>query len=349
MELSPRKSEILKQVIDAFIATGEPIGSKAVMANMKSPCSSATIRNEMNELEKMGLLEQPHTSAGRIPTGRGYRLYVDSLMENYTLSFEETLLLNSLLSDKGLEAEEILNKISDLLAKMTGYTVVSFAKEKCGTIDRFEGVYVNNRSFLLVMITSSGKAETRQVYVPFPLSPERVTFFIEVMNDHLTKKELGSVTLERMIAMEKDLGEYRSIIPLLLQVIYDVIAERDQLRFCVSGIANLLSFPEFQDGNMAEEVVRELEEDSLILERIGKELPSHLRVHIAQGDSGLDSASFVICPFLLKGGLKGAVCVIGPKRMNYAKAMARLQYLAKEIHAVYGFEPTLPLIETKEM
>ena len=98
MELTERKSRILKEVIEAFITTGEPVGSKAIMGALRPPCSSATIRNEMNDLEKMGLLEQPHTSAGRVPTGRGYRIYVDSLMEDTTLSFEETLLLNSLLS-----------------------------------------------------------------------------------------------------------------------------------------------------------------------------------------------------------------------------------------------------------
>ncbi len=348
INLTPRKKEILKLVIDAFITTGEPIGSKAVMASMKNPCSSATIRNEMNDLEKMGLLEQPHTSAGRIPTGRGYRLYVDSLMESYTLSFEETLLLNSLLSDKIKDGQEILQKMGELLAKMTGYTIVSFAREKCGTIERFEGVYVNERSFLLVMVTSSGKAISRQIHVSLPLNRERVKLLVEIMSDHLTKKELGGITLERMLAMEKDLGEYRSIIPPLLQIIYDVTSETSRIHISANSIANLLSFPEFQEGKIAEETVRELENPSLFIERFGKEMPSHLRVHIGQGEKGLDSASFVVCPFRLKSGLDGAVCVIGPKRMNYAKAMARLQHLAKEIHAVYGFEPALPLIETKE-
>ncbi|MBR5295075.1 MAG: heat-inducible transcription repressor HrcA [Clostridia bacterium] len=348
IELSLRKKEILKLVIDAFITTGEPIGSKAVMANMKNPCSSATIRNEMSDLEKMGLLEQPHTSAGRIPTGRGYRVYVDSLMENYTLSFEETLLLNSLLSNKSQDPDEILNKMGELLAKMTGYTVLSFAKEKCGTIDRFEGVYVNKRSFLLVMITSSGKAISRQIHVTFPLDRERVQFLIQVMSDHLTKKELGGITLERMLAMEKDLGEYRSVIPPLLQIIYDVTTQLSKIRISTNSLSNLLSFKEFAEEGVCESVIRELENPAHVSERFGKELPSHLRVHIGQGDKGLDSASFVTCPFRLNGGPEGALCVIGPKRMNYAKVMARLEYLAKEIHAVYGFEPTLPLIETKE-
>lgn len=348
MELSERKREILRLVIDAFITTGEPVGSKAVMENMRKPCSSATIRNEMSALEDLGLLEQPHTSAGRIPTGRGYRVYVDSLMEGYTLSFEETLLLNSLLSDKFREPERILEDMTDLLAKMTGYAVVSSAREYCGTIERFDGVYINKRSFLLVMITSSGKAITKQLRVDFPLDREKVRFMVEVIDDHLAKKELGGITLERMLAMEQDMGEFRVIIPSLLQIIFDATSEISTPAIAVKGLASLLSFPEFREGDTASRILRELEDHELLRERFGKEIPSHLRVHIGRDGKGLNSASLVTCPFRLKNGLDGSICIIGPKRMNYAKVVARLEYLAKEIHAVYGFKPALPLIETKE-
>ena len=348
MELSFRRREILKHVIDQFILTGEPVGSKAVVELMDSPCSSATCRNEMMYLEEIGLLEQPHTSAGRVPTARGYRVYVDSLMENYTLSFEETLLLNSLLSDKRKSSQKILQDMTKLLSKMTGYAAIALAREKHGTIERFDGVYINKRSFLLVLITSSGKAIAKQVNPGIPLDPERVAFLIDVINNHLAKKELGGVTLERMIAMEKDLGDYRSIIPLLLGVIYDVTEEMTEIRLSVNGVANLLSFPEFSEKEKASLLIADLEDEERLINKFAQEMPSHVRVHIASGEKGLDSASFVTCPFRLKGGLEGAVCIIGPSRMNYAKAMARLQYLAKEIHAVYGFEPTLPLIETKD-
>ncbi len=345
MELSPRKREILRLVIDAFITTGEPVGSKAVMENMQHPCSSATIRNEMSALEEMGLLEQPHTSAGRIPTGRGYRVYVDSLMENYTLSFEETLLLNSLLSDKIGEPENILENITTLLAKMTGYAVVSSAREYCGTIERFDGVYINKRSFLLVMITSAGKAITKQLQVDFPLDSERLRFLLHIIDDHLAKKELGGITLERMLAMEQAMGEFRVIIPTLLQVIFDATSQISTPHIAVGGLSGLLSFPEFREGDTITQILKDLEDREFLREKFGKETPSHLRVHIGRDGEGLAGASLVTCPFRLKTGLEGSICIIGPKRMNYAKVVARLEYLAKEIHAVYGFKPSLPLIE----
>jgi len=347
--LSRRKKEILREVIETFILTGEPVSSKAIVGKLHPPCSSATVRNEMNDLEKAGYLEHLHTSAGRIPTSRGYRIYINSLMEDYRLSFEETLILNSLLSDTVRESDRILEDTTSLLAKMTGYAVIAFAKESFGTIERFQGVFINNHSLLLVMITASGKAVTKQLQVSFPLSPEGVDFIIAVLNDHLAKKELGSITLERMIAMEQELGEYRSLIGPLIRIIYDVMAQLGKESVYIKGLSNLFSYSEFQDEKKVVDVLRELEDNPKLLERFRQEESSGIRVHIATGGEGLNDASFVLCPFRLGRGLSGTVCILGPKRMDYGKAMARLEYLAKQINAVHGFEPLLPLIEeTKE-
>lgn len=348
MDLTPRKKAILKEVIDAFIATGEPQGSKTVMAKLRTPCSSATVRNEMSDLEEMGLLEQPHTSAGRIPTRRGYRVYIDFLMEDYHLSFEETLLLNSLVHDSARDCEKLCDDMAELLAKMTGYAVLCFSKESMGTIERFDGVYINPHSFLLVMITSSGKAITKQLHTEIPLSAENVSFILRTVGEHLGKKELGGITMERMVAMEKDLGEFRFLIAPLLQLIYEMIADSGKENVSVHGLSNLFSYTEFSDSEKSAALLRELEDKKELAKRFRSDFPTDLRVHVGTEEKGLDGTSFVTCPFRLRPGPEGALCVIGPKRMDYAKAMARLEYLAKQINAVHGFEPALPLIETKE-
>jgi len=170
----------------------------------------------------------------------------------------------------------------------------------------------------------------------------------EAIDNHLAKKELGGITLERMIAMEEDLGEYRVIIPSLLQIIFDATSEISTPGISIRGLSSLFDYPEFREGDAASRLLKELEDRELLRERFGKDIPSHLRVHIGRDGKGLSSASLVTCPFRLKTGLEGAICIIGPKRMNYAKVVARLEYLAKEIHAVYGFKPSLPLIETKD-
>ena len=329
MELTDRKREILKEVISLYILTGEPVGSKAVMQRMKHPCSSATIRNEMAELEEMELLTHPHTSAGRAPTTRGYRLYVDSLMEGYRLDFEERLLLNAILSDREQPGASLLRDVTKLLARMTGYTVLAFSREGVGTIERFEGVYVNPGSFLLVMVTSQGRAVTKQLSSEAPLDKAGMDRIIGVLNDGLAKKELGALTMERLLALEKELGEYRFFIAPLIRIIYQVMEEMGEDAVCVSGMANLLRYPEFADPASSGSAIAELEDPEKLLERFRDPFPTGLKVHVGSGDSGLDAASFVLCPFHMGKGLGGAVCIVGPKRMDYAGAMAYLEYLAR--------------------
>jgi heat-inducible transcriptional repressor len=231
---------------------------------------------------------------------------------------------------------------------MTGYAVACFMEERLGTIERFEGVFITTGSFLLVMVTSSGKAISKHFRSELPLTPDGVRFLMDVLNEHLTKKELGGVTLERIRAMEQELGEYRGLIGPLLQIIYDVVAQISKESILVKGAANLLSFLEFYEAGKAESILRELEDEKALRARFRQSFSDRVRIHIATGGEGLDETSVVICPFRLRGSLEGAVCIIGPKRMNYGKAMARLEYIAKQINAVHGFEPKIPLIETKE-
>ena len=347
MELTNRKREILKEVISQYILTGEPVGSKAVMQRMKKPCSSATIRNEMAELEEMELLTHPHTSAGRAPTTRGYRLYVDSLMEGYSLDFEERLLLNAILSAPDRDVPGLMRDVTKLLARMTGYTVLAFSREGVGTIERFEGVYVNPGSFLLVMITSQGRAVTRRITPEAPLDREAMETIITVLNDGLAKKELGALTVERLLALEKELGEYRFFVAPLIRVIYQAMGEISEDEVCVAGMSNLLRYPEFSDPKAAQSAIAELEDPGRLLARFRDPFPAGLKVHVGSGEDGLDAASFVFCPFHVSKGSEGAVCIVGPNRMDYAGAMAYLEYLARQMGSVRGFTPGLPLIENE--
>ena len=346
MEGSSRQREILKAVVDSYIATGEPVGSKAVAAALKKPCSSATVRNEMAELEKLGLLEQPHTSAGRIPTRRGYSLYVDELMENVSLSFEESLLLHSVLTEARRGGDKGLQDLSKLLARMTKCAVITFSRSAAGTIERFEGVFIHPHAFLLVMITSSGRALTRQLSSPFPLEAEAVEFLIRVLNENLAKKELGAVTMERIAALEESLGEYRGMISVILQVIYDAMDELGKTAVVKAGLANLFAYPEFHDPAHTGRLLEEIEDETALIQRFTETASPTLQVHIGTGEKGLSGASFVTCPFRIGKRRRGIACIIGPKRMDYAGVMAKLEYLSKQMGSAQDFEPALPLIET---
>ena len=345
MELTERKKQILKEVVDAYILTGEPVGSKAIEKSLS--CSSATIRNEMSDLEALGLLDHPHTSAGRVPTGRGYRMYVDTLMESEKLSFEESLLIHSHLTHRAENGTAFLDDTANLLSDLTGYASIAISRVPTGTIERFEGVYINPASFLLILITSAGRAVTRQFHLDFAMDKERLPFLMGLLNDHLAKKELGGVTMERIAFLQKDLGDLGILTAPLIEMIYEMMADLSREHITVHGIGKLFAHPEFSAPDTVRAVLEELEDENRLSHRYFTEEREGLKIRIGVDGEGLDRASCVICPILLREGTQGRICLVGPKRMNYAKAVARLEDLAKRINAAAGFVSRVPLIETK--
>ena len=163
MELSGRKKKILAAVVEEYIRTAEPVGSKTVAQTAELGCSSATIRNELAELASMGYLEQPHTSAGRVPTALGYRTYVNSLMERYRLSLEELSLLNELTAYKMDELGKIMEQASHVISEVTNYPAIAVIKPPEGEVSRYETVLIDEHSFLLIMIGGNGTVRNRNV------------------------------------------------------------------------------------------------------------------------------------------------------------------------------------------
>ena len=184
IELSDRKKIILKAVVDAHINIGEPVGSKYLAEITRLSCSSATIRNEMAELEELGYLEQPHTSAGRIPSDLGYRFYVDSLLQNYNLTEQEIDKINLLLRAKLSELDKILQLATKLASLLTNYTGIAVKpKAAIVSISRFEVLYLDRRSFVLVMLTTTGIVRTKTFRLGFDIQQEEAALLSTVLND----------------------------------------------------------------------------------------------------------------------------------------------------------------------
>lgn len=334
MELSDRKKQILKTVVDAYITTGEPVSSKFLTDKLNVNLSSATIRNEMSDLEQLGYLEHLHTSSGRVPTNTGYREYVVNLMERYKLTLDEILLMNSLLKEKLTQFNDVFSETTHLLSRLTNYTAVSVSKKpKKGSIKKFECVFVDPLSFLLVMITSDSQVKTRHIHTELELTVERVADIALVLNEGLANLEIGEVTFERIMAMEQTLGAYRAIVSPVLRIVYEVVSQISEYHLNVDGISNLLSHPEFADAVRARELVKLIEEKQELIEKMTVDPEKDLNVYIGTEDGRLDSASFIVRPFSLESGVTGAVGLIGPKRMNYSKAIAKLDYITSNLIA----------------
>ena len=207
-ELSERKKLILKAVVEAHIDGGEPVGSKYIVQSNLLSCSSATIRNEMAELEELGYLVQPHTSAGRVPSEAGYRFYVDSLVEQYARTTHEVAQINQLLRVKMDEIDQILDMASRLASTMTNYTGIAI-KPKANTVTmlKFEMVSIDLNNFAVVMITSGGAVKTKKVKVDRPVSDASLKKLADLLNDRICGLGAEMITLPIIMGLEDEMGE----------------------------------------------------------------------------------------------------------------------------------------------
>ncbi|MEA4832870.1 MAG: heat-inducible transcriptional repressor HrcA [Oscillospiraceae bacterium] len=328
MELSERKKQILKSLIDAYISTGEPVGSKLLSGQIA--LSSATIRNELNELEQLGLLEQLHTSSGRIPSNEGYRVYVENLMSRYRLTIEEIKIINSLMTNKLREFRDIMSETTRLLSHLTRYTAISLtAKSKKITISKFEGIFIDQNSFILIMMISENSAKTRLINTETFMDSGSLILIITALNDNLTDIEASQITLDKIMRLEKVMGQYKELLSPILRVIYEVMEDNGKYQINIDGVSNLLDYPEFSDIAKARELMCMLEERDTLIKRLMNSHGDSLKIYIGSEDDGLDSSSFVVKTFTTENSIIGAVGIIGPKRMDYSGVIARLEYIAE--------------------
>lgn len=364
VELSDRKKQILKMIIDEYIDSGEPVGSKYLTQHGGLSLSPATVRNEMSELEEMGYLDKPHTSAGRIPSTAGYRFYVEKLMEDYRLNMEELALLNDLTKFKTAETERLIERAGKIMSGITRYASVSLAaKPGCTAIVRFDAVCVSQNSFLLVMITDSGEVRTGIVPSGVPISENDMEKIKTALNDNLVGIPLDGVKIETVFAVEEALGRLRSLASPIIRTAYDASKSGGSDDVRVEGVTNLLEYPEFSDVGSVKSLMEVIERQTGLRELISSPetgtdndesgAETEHGVHIYIGDESknpaLKDTSIVFCSVPI-GGANAVIGVIGPRRMDYKKVVSSLKYFAEELGetpSVGVKEPPKPLPEPK--
>lgn len=338
MELSDRKKEILKSVVDAYIATGEPVGSKYLTSFSQIPLSSATIRNEMSELEELGYLEQPHTSAGRVPTALGYKTYVNSLMERYRLSLEELSLLNELTAFKVDELGKIMEQASHVISEMTNYPAFAVIRPSEADVSRYETVLIDEHGFLLIMICADGSVRSRNVKLKSSIDKDASDAICKALNSVIAGAEINCISLPVVLKFEEALGQYAYLSTPVLRVIYEMSNAGDTERVHVEGVTKLFSYPEFNSVTKAKGVLELLGEREKFADMLSGANPDKASVYIGgdSSDAPLPDSSFVVRPVTVDGKTVGAIGVIGPKRMDYKKVMASLEYFASGLSEELG-------------
>ena len=350
MELTERKKKVLRSVVDLYIRTAEPVGSKAITALPDMKYSSATIRNEMADLTAMGYLEQPHTSAGRIPSAAGYRLYVDELMLDYRLSMDETKSINTAIEEKMQRVDKMMEKVAKLVSQATDLPAISAASRSgSARVKRFELILAGQGSFILVLMLEGDQVVNKLVRLPLNVGETDLKLLSAVLNATMTDITLEEFTSELMEKVMRSAGEAASLVPVILDFTQETLRNHGSTNMAVAGQARLLSLPEYKDVDKAQRVISSIDEENL------SNLPA-----VMQGANGtrvlvgpenvaqeLKDTSVVMTKFDIGDGMQGMIGVVGPTRMDYAKVTARLSYFAESLSKLFAKpeQPQLPEAE----
>ena len=336
-ELSERKKRILKAIVDAHIVDGEPVGSTYIMQEEHLNCSSATIRNEMAELEALGYLEQPHTSSGRVPSELGYRFYVDTLIESSAMTTNEITEINKLLKSKMNELDQILLAASKLAGNLTNYTSFLIKPRASSvSIKRFDVIFVDRHSLLLVMISDGGAVVTKRLSFDKSVSQLTASDLAVGLNDHIAGLTANEITLPIIVELENAMGDKSAIVNPIIKIIYESMNELDDGDLKISGMDRLLQYPEYSNKDQLRELLGAFEKKEDILELVSD--PENQGINVVIGSESsvkvMNNSALVFKPVVRDGKTIGAIGIIGPRRMDYAKVVATIEGLAGNVESI---------------
>jgi heat-inducible transcriptional repressor len=336
MALSARKKEILKAVVDDYVNTAEPVGSRAVAARLKANVSSATVRNEMAELERLGYLEQPHTSAGRVPSGLGYRLYVDELMSVYgTKPIEVEPLVNTLSLRMG-ELDRLVSEAGRMVSELTGNPAIAVSPMmENESVRRFEVIQVDAETVVLVLVTTSDIIKNRICRLTFPLSPLEINAANRALNANFTNIPLEQLTDERITAAEYGAGaDITEILIAAIDFASEVLKNLLRRNVYLEGASQILKFPEFHEPGKAMALLDCLTDRELLSQLPAPDEDNPVKISIGDENSPspLKNASIIMTSYHTPRGAKGLLGVVGPTRMDYSRVSARLYHFAEELN-----------------
>ena len=347
MELTERKKKVLRSVVDLYIRTAEPVGSKAITELPDMKYSSATIRNEMADLTAMGYLEQPHTSAGRIPSAAGYRLYVDELMMDYRLSMDETKSINTAIEEKMQRVDKMMEKVAKLVSQATDLPAISVASRYGGaTVNRFDLILAGQGSVILVIMLTNDEVVNKLIKLPVNVTESDLKILSAVLNatmTNLTADEFSPELLERVMSAA---GAAASLVPIVMEFTTETLNRQGSTNMAVAGQMRILGHPEYRDVDKAQRLMSTLDEDALANLPAVMQNQNGTKVLVGPENVAqeLKDTSVVMTKFDIGDGMQGMIGVVGPTRMDYAKVTARLSYFAESLSKMFAKpeQPQLP-------
>ena len=326
--IGTRQKELLKEIVEEYVKTARPVGSKALCKKFK--CSSATIRNDMATLENLGYLEKTHISSGRIPSEEGYRYYVDNLMEAKKISGEDMLKLQTIFNNKELELNDAISKSLEIISDITNYTSVILGKESSDNrLQKVEVVPINSRQLIAIVITDTGHVENKNIILEENIPSEEISKTTELLNKMLIGTPIDEVPSKLEFEIKPIIRNYIENYEVVYNAFYNALSnftsERD-VRF--TGKANILKQPEFSTVDDVKNIISKFESKDMVSKI--EETDDEVKVYIGS-ESEIDDNVTVVKTKYKVGGREGSIAIIGPKRMEYERVVSMLEYIKEHI------------------
>lgn len=335
MQMDERKNKILRAIVQDYIATAEPVGSRTIAKKFDLGISSATIRNEMADMEEMGLLEQPHTSAGRIPMDAGYRYYVDCLMDRPKLSNEDKNVIEQETTKRIAEIQEVIINTSKLLSQLTSLTSIVISPHRGkSSFNQMHFLPYQPGQAIMVVVKENGVVENQIVDIGKNVTAEELQRIANVFNDKMKGHSMNDVRHGLLHEIYSELTRQRSLIDHALDLLTTLFEEPtdDKNKVYLGGALNMLNQPEFRDVDKVRNLLHIFEEDEQV-KKLLIPVTDGLSVTIGGENSvkGLRDCSVISATYQIDGENVGSIGVIGPTRMDYAKAMAMVDFMTKTL------------------
>ncbi|MFM9329666.1 heat-inducible transcriptional repressor HrcA [Paenibacillus mesotrionivorans] len=331
--LSERQKMILSAIVDDYIRSAEPVGSRSISKRGDVAFSPATIRNEMSDLEELGYLEQPHTSAGRIPSEKGYRYYVDHLLAQGAVTRPDLNLMKTFFAERLQEMEQVIQQVASMLSGLTNYTSIVLGPEVFNTTLRMiQVVPLDEVSAVAIIVTSTGQVENKVFRIPPGVRMEEIEKFVRILNERLKGVPLFQLRSKIYTEISEELSKHVSGYDDLLKVFEEVVVSDKQDRIFLAGSTNLLVQPEFKDVERVKSFLDLLEETPTLFKIIGS-APEGLQVRIGSENTiaAINNCSLITATYAVDGKTLGTIGILGPTRMEYGKVIGILNHFSQDM------------------
>jgi heat-inducible transcriptional repressor len=336
--LTERQKMILGAIVDDYIRSAEPVGSRSISKRGDVGFSPATIRNEMSDLEEMGYLEQPHTSAGRIPSQKGYRYYVDHLVQLSYLNGYELESIKTFFAEKIHLTEQIVQQVAIILSNVTNYTSIVLGPEMFKTtLKHLQLIPLSSETAVAIIVTNTGHVENKTVTIPQGLPMSEIERFVNLLNAKLTGVPLLQLRSKLYNEIGSELSKHVSKYEDLIHMVEGILVSENDERIYHSGMTNMLIQPEFKDVEKVKTILDLFDETQNLAKLFSKSQSGiHVKIGAENTLEAINNCSLITATYSIEGHSLGTIGILGPTRMEYAKVINLLDYLSKDLAEIYS-------------